>query len=606
MAKMIPANESDFNNSFGERKVYEALKSNLPQEYTVFHSFQWNTPRNASRNAFRDASRNASRNSPSKSSGVEWGEADFVVFHPIYGILVIEVKSGGIALEDGQWWYVRTDNQQRNLMKKDPLEQANRTKHSIIDLVRATTSELCNVESAVWFPSLADRKIVEDMPNTYHQEIVLMDWALENTRQAIENAYNFYDSKGRTKLSPQGSKLIVKTLAPAFNAVQSLSSLYAEQEYHFLRITNEQNGLLDYLDEQPTAVIQGSAGTGKTMLAVEKARRLSERSESDRVLFLCFNRFLMEDLRRKNQEHNIGFYNLPTLTKRETLIPGIPTDDEITEYLNNYDQVGNWDFKHIVIDEGQDFDSTHMNILSTIAAITGGVFYIFYDKNQLVQRSELPEWVLKAECRLVLRRNCRNTHSIATTAGTPVDVEPIMWEQSVSGKAPNFYLMQDTNELTGKLQSIITKYIDAKIPMSQIAILTIKKESISMLSGVNKIGKFPIVNVRGAEGILFTSARKFKGLESAVIIIIDVDASSFESLEMRNRFYVAASRARDFLDIMTVLDSGDLQLLNSALTGIEAEKEDEKEAEKEAEKETEKNVTANIASTLKVRVESNK
>lgn len=37
----------------------------------------------------------------------------------------------------------------------------------------------------------------------------------------------------------------------------------------------EQYRLLDFLEDQPTAVINGAAGTGKTMIAVEKARRNS-------------------------------------------------------------------------------------------------------------------------------------------------------------------------------------------------------------------------------------------------------------------------------------------------------------------------------------------
>ena len=48
-----------------------------------------------------------------------------------------------------------------------------------------------------------------------------------------------------------------------------------EAEYYFNRMTMEQTRLIEYLDEQRVAAIQGGAGTGKTMLAIEKARRLS-------------------------------------------------------------------------------------------------------------------------------------------------------------------------------------------------------------------------------------------------------------------------------------------------------------------------------------------
>jgi len=90
MAKMIPASEDDFNNSLGERQVFSALRDGLPGDYTVSHSFRWNKR--------------------TQSGRVEWGEGDFTIFHPKFGILVIEVKSGGIALGNGQWWYERKDN----------------------------------------------------------------------------------------------------------------------------------------------------------------------------------------------------------------------------------------------------------------------------------------------------------------------------------------------------------------------------------------------------------------------------------------------------------------------------------------------------------------
>jgi Cdc6-like AAA superfamily ATPase len=236
---------------------------------------------------------------------------------------------------------------------KDPLAQADRTKYRLIELLERVLADgqCCRIEPVVWFPSVSTESLKDKMPNTYHREIVLTEWALTNTFTAIENAYKFYNSSQLTNLNPDSAKLIERTLAPAFNVIPSLKATYAEQEHYFLRMTNEQNGLLDYLEEQPSAVIQGGAGTGKTLLAFEKAKRLSD---SGKVLFLCFNRFLMDDLRRRNDNPNISIYNLPTLSVREVGLSGTASDEDIAEYLNRYDEIGDWKWKHIVIDEGQD------------------------------------------------------------------------------------------------------------------------------------------------------------------------------------------------------------------------------------------------------------
>lgn len=547
MARMIPSNPDDFNNSYGEMQVFEALKSGLSNDYTVFHSLRWN--------------RRASNNR------MEWGESDFTVFHARHGLLVVEVKSGGILLEGGSWFYERTDNQMRYPMK-DPLEQANRTKYHLKEIMDDVlpSDQYCWIEPIVWFPSLSDRGAIRNMPNTYHDETVLMGWALENPKEAIENAYRFYDSTRRTSLSGESARQIVMALAPAFRAVPSLSAIHAEQEHMFLRLTSEQNSLLDYLEEQRTASIQGSAGTGKTLLAVEKASRLSD---DCRVLFLCHNRFLMEHLRRENQNPNINFSTLHALVNSQTGAYGLRSDEEITAFLNNYDTAGSWNYRHIIIDEGQDFLDEHLELLSVIADCVGGAFYVFYDKNQLVHRHAVPDSLLNAECRLVLRRNCRNTRSIAVTATRPLHIEPFFWEKLLEGKMPAFYISPDQKMLTAALAKRIAQYVGEGIQTQQITILTVKTEETSRLNGLDNIGRWPLNRTRGANGILFTSARKFKGLESDVIMIVDVDADTFARFDTRNLFYVAASRAKHFLDIFAVANDQGLTALSEAL----AEKE---------------------------------
>ena len=44
MARMIPNTLGDDHGSFGERVVFEALKSKLDGDFTVFHSVRWNAP----------------------------------------------------------------------------------------------------------------------------------------------------------------------------------------------------------------------------------------------------------------------------------------------------------------------------------------------------------------------------------------------------------------------------------------------------------------------------------------------------------------------------------------------------------------------------------
>jgi len=55
------------------------------------------------------------------------------------------------------------------------------------------------------------------------------------------------------------------------------------------------------------------------------------------------------------------------------------------------------------------------------------------------------------------------------------------------------------------------------------------------------------------DNILFTTARKFKGLEADVVFLVDIDSNQFSDDESRRVFYVAASRAKSFLEIVPTL-----------------------------------------------------
>ena len=71
---------------------------------------------------------------------------------------------------------------------------------------------------------------------------------------------------------------------------------------------------------------------------------------------------------------------------------------------------------------------------------------------------------------------------------------------------------------------------------NQIVILTVKTLETSILKNTNKIGNLKISNNFDDKNILFTTARKYKGLEADVIIIIDLDYSTFNKEENKRLF----------------------------------------------------------------------
>lgn len=545
MAQMIPQTMEEDNNSFGERQVFEALKK-LPDDYTVFHSVRWND-----------------RN---QKNTVVYGESDFTVFHPKKGIIVIEVKSGGIECVNNTWTYIRTDNGERHSMK-NPLKQADKSKYRFLDLLdekfrdtEGTDSpQYCMVESAVWFPSVSRRDAIGVLPMEFHPEIVLLESALESPQKYIDGVYDFYEGDRHTRLDKTPEDKILDLFAPLYRVMPSLKSKRLEQQEVFDRLTREQSSLLDYLEEQRVAAIQGAAGTGKTCLAIEKAKRLAK---TGKVLFLCFNQFLriyLQDLKNENPKkyENIDFYNLPQLACQKLKVPVVERED-VLQFLENYDSY-DWEYKHIIIDEGQDFHDGEIEKLYDVALLQDGAFYVFFDKNQFVQGREFPDWLKNAECRLVLNINCRNTYSIADTSGKPIGVEPKVKNKAVKGDMPKFYICGDRAVALKQISLLIDQYRNNGYAYNQICILTVKTEAVSLMQGIEKIGIHPVRTTRGNGNVLFTTARKFKGLESDVIIIVDEDADTFADPEDKRLFYVGASRAKHYLDIVFVGGNPELE-----------------------------------------------
>ena len=107
-----------------------------------------------------------------------------------------------------------------------------------------------------------------------------------------------------------------------------------------------------------------------------------------------------------------------------------------------------------------------------------------------------------------------------------------------------------------------------------------KTLATSIISGIDRINAFDVVNERKEGKVLFTTARKFKGLEADVVIIVDLDENVFEpkphkneetgETEMSNQesrmlFYVGASRAKYNLELIVTGGKNTIATINRQL-----------------------------------------
>lgn len=538
MAVFIPSlKPENFNNSYGEMKVYEALRS-LSDQYVVFYSLSW-------------VGINENRTI---------GEADFVVLHPDKGVLVIEVKSGQIEYKNGEW--IQTNTRSRIAKRIDPLGQARKSQFELLDRLFKSDCDfrLPMMCYCAWFPSveMPDERL---LPPEAAKEIVLDKKSLDNPEKAINYCFAYWEKKYRLVRLNQGQfQKVVDTLCPHFNVVPKLKTRIEELDASYIQLTNQQTALLDFLEEQQTAVVHGLAGTGKTVLAVEKAKRLASQHES--VLFLCYNSFLRDMLKDNNAIPNVTFHNAHSLAFEIMGSSDAPIDDVLSEFEDYLEEVfdeDSWGYSNIIIDEGQDLDDRLLNRLYELVQKKHGCFYVFYDRNQYIMKNRLPQWIENAECRLVLHKNCRNTAEVFKTSCSLVGLEKVSYNE-IHGEVPSVKFYQTTSEMKAIVGDFMKRVKTEGLLPEDVVVLTAKTVDKSWLDVTKEYGGQQLSLSKEPSKVLFTTIRKFKGLEAEAILIIDVPMSSLAIPENRRLLYVGSSRAKNLLNIAMLEDveNGDM------------------------------------------------
>lgn len=545
MAKMIPDMPKQFDPKSKEGLMFEEL-NNLPENYYVFHSFSIVTV---------------------KGSVVRESEMDFVIFHPKKGILCIEAKAGQADYVDGYWKY----GSGVKMSHDGPYNQAKTNKWKLKDYMLdhglQYEFEHCKLLHAVWFPDVPLSKFRgKQLPAEADLNITLTADSFGHIEECIEKIFDLEVKVGMSNsLSEKEVKRILeRVLAPSFSLI-SLQEVEIERTKNvFKRMLKEQVALLNYLEEQNNAIINGLAGTGKTVMAVEKARRHSEKNED--VLFLCYNYFLKEHLKETYAYHHVSYYTIDGLACKfcETKKPDYKL---FQEKLEEMFCDGTFPYQHVIIDEGQDFGKVELEEEEIIELLKenalddekrNGTFYLFYDKNQMVQSHKIPKYIEDADCKLSLYRNCRNTENIALTSLRLLgsDKSPKLFQDAVFGDLPEMGFCSTKEETVSLLNFEIDKHIDAGY--TNITILTCKTEESSIVAEYCNDSKYNYK--RGY--VKFTTCRKFKGLESDVIIVLDIDKSTFDG-QGEQLMYVGTSRARYKLSCIVCMNEDEcVQLMD--------------------------------------------
>jgi hypothetical protein len=499
------------------------------------------------------------------------GEVDFVAIIPGTGVLVIEVKGCGTAAlrrENGMWFYGPHDRGDT----RGPFRQASDGMHSLRRELLSREPALARVQfsSGVIFPFAR----FEEQSTEWQAWEVLDTVALRS--RPIHNLLLDLMAKARTHLLGSGRApkidegrptvtecgAILAALRPNFDVPPDPPARRSELASELRKYTEEQCLALDAMSENRRTLFVGPAGTGKTLLAIEAARR--GQAEGRRVLFVCYNRLLGLWLGKQTAglqpevtcrtlhqhmlavsgateglataDHSFWSERLPELAAEALL-----ADDSTRQ---------RWVFDELVVDEAQDlFRDAYLDVLdlSVRGGLAAGRWRMFGDfENQAIfgsSASQLGEFRERRSGNAPLyrlRQNCRNTPLIAEYAQLLSDLQP-RYERILrrdDGVQPTLEFYRSWDEQAEKLAAVLAGLEKAGFSDSEIVILSPRADSAAARLTAKrwKTRLCPI----GSQGVGYGTVQSFKGLESPVVIVTDIE--TIITPEARALFYVAATR----------------------------------------------------------------
>ncbi len=553
---LIPENIQEFD-SRGERFLYHRFRNDTnTRDYFVLHSVFTN-------HHLTNVS----------------GELDFLVLAPGLGFFAIEVKHGKVERKDGTW--VFTNSKGKSTRKtKGPFRQVEDTKHSIRNYILESVTgdqKLYNKLSKVLFTTgVAFTSMTNDNLNIGPESFPWQVFTEEDFRLPISKyikrlsegwhseycKHPWYDVNS-SRPTLDDCEEVLKILRGDFKIDYTELNRISDNQKLIKEFTQEQFKVLDFTEFNDRCLIEGQAGTGKTVIALELARRKLQKGK--RVGFFCFNQKLGKKL---NTSLNNIFKNSTGLyagTLHRYLSKNVSTESTLdhdhefySEYLplefliQNEELSDDQKFDVLIIDEAQDLlTENYLEVFDWIlkGGIKNGQWAIFGDfTNQAIYIND-PEEAKKLLSQRAffvkvppLKLNCRNTKKIANQNTLVTGIEKAEFTGFTLPGISIDVQFPSNNKQKKLLENKVYDLINNGIDSDMITLLSPKRFGNTFLADSEFILE------QKKKGLQVSTIHSYKGLENVVIILYDFPEINSE--ESRRLLYVGISRATQQLNII--------------------------------------------------------
>lgn len=549
MAILVPETPKDCPN--GERVVFERFARDLDDDWVVLHSLGL-----------------------VKHNKKLWGEADFILV-TTKGVFAVEVKGGRVSCRDGEWIH-EAPGRVPYRRRESPWTQAKDAMYAVIDsLVRADKSlgRLLFGYGVI----MPHERFKTTGPEIELETLLNVDSFGRNLRFYVGDLMRYWESATHERQqherrlpTKEEIRRIREILRPDIDSSFSLGSFFTGLEREQLLLTNGQIRAARGVANNPRTVIRGRAGTGKTVIAIDHAKRQAESGKD--VLYLCFNQLLArhvsESLKNDLAGSRIRVKHVHSLFGE--IIGKAGLTDRLSEFRKDDPEFFSRVFPELfleaaflidlqgadvlVIDEAQDLLTT-ANLDAFDILLSGGLrkgqWHMFIDPMQNIYGKEAndAERLLREAgfAEYELYENCRNTRQVALQTSIISGIDMAI-DGAPDGPARDCLYYKDGNDLISRLNRCVHELLASDVKPRQMIILSPRRIENSMLAGCKDVAGVPLRNLHEAvsgDGLDFATMHSFKGLERDVVIAVDVDQVGDESVSMLH--YAGLSRARGLL-----------------------------------------------------------